>query len=230
MKTNNIFMSGEWKDLIMSTYEIDKSIIEPYLPKNTEIDFYKNKALLSMIAFTFSKVKFFGIRVPFHQYFGQINFRFYVKSKIDGAKGVVFVKEFAPKPFIACIANWLYNEPYHYKKIRFKKIIDNNQIKLNYSFRGSKIDIESKLQTSQLINNTFEHFVVDRYIAFIKNHIGKTFQYKIYHKPWEVYNLKSINIDKTILNLLPKEFKNLKHISTCYVKGSSIEVQKGILQ
>lgn len=230
MKTNNIFMSGEWKDLIMSTFEIDKSILEPYLPKNTEIDFYKGKALLSMVAFTFSKVKFFGIRVPFHQQFGQINFRFYVKSKIDGAKGVVFVKEFAPKPLIAYIANWFYNEPYHYKKIRLKKSIDNNQIKLNYSFRDSKIDIESKLQTNQLINNTFEHFVVDRYIAFIKNYKGKTFQYKIYHKPWELYNLKNINIDKTILNLLPKKFKNLKHISTSFVKGSSIEVQKGILQ
>ena len=69
------------------------------------------------MAFTFSKVRFFGIKIPFHQKFGQINFRFYVKSKIDGTKGVVFIKEFAPKPLIALIANLFYNEPYQYKKI-----------------------------------------------------------------------------------------------------------------
>jgi uncharacterized protein len=72
--------------------------------------------------------------------------------------------------------------------------------------------------------------VVDRYVAFIKNHSGKTLQYKINHKPWELYNLKNTNFDKSILRLLPPIFENIKHLSTCFVKGSSIEVQKGILQ
>jgi uncharacterized protein len=120
MKPTNIFMKGNWTDLIVTTFEVKQEILEAYLPKDTTIDLYNGKALLSMVSFTFSKVSFFGIKIPFHQSFGQINFRFYVKSKLDGTKGVVFIKEFAPKPIIASIANWFYNETYHYKNIKLK--------------------------------------------------------------------------------------------------------------
>ena len=64
MDTSNIFMTGNWKDLIMSTYNIDKSILKPYLPINTEIDLYNGKALISLVAFTFSNVNFFGFKIP----------------------------------------------------------------------------------------------------------------------------------------------------------------------
>ena len=116
MKTNR-FMTGNWEDLIISTFEVEQEILEKYLPNGTELDLYQGRALISMVAFTFSKVKFFGVKVPFHQQFGEINYRFYVKSIINGTKGVVFIKEYAPKPIIAVIANGIYNEPFFYKNL-----------------------------------------------------------------------------------------------------------------
>ncbi|MEN3323015.1 DUF2071 domain-containing protein [Mariniflexile soesokkakense] len=230
MKPTNVFMTGDWRDLIMTTFEIDKHILESYLPQDTEIDLYNNKVLLSMVAFTFSKVKFFGFRVPFHQNFGQINFRFYVKSKINGTKGVVFIKEFAPKPLITLVANLVYNEPYFNKNITYNKFTKDNTISLEYNYNDAKTTAKGSLATNELRKNTLEHFVVDRYIAFIKNKKNDTLQYKIFHKPWELYNLETSNFDKELLNLLPKTFKNLKHVSTCFVDGSSVEVEKGLLQ
>lgn len=230
MRTSNIFMTGNWEDLIVTTFEVDENSIKPYLPKNTEIDLYHGKALMSMVAFTFSKVNFFGIKIPLHQYFGQINFRFYVKSKIDGTKGVVFIKEFAPKPIIALTANLFYNEPYFFKPITLNKSIKSNKIKLEYKYKGANTCAIGTIQTRKLIPNTLEHFVVERNIAFVKNRNNKTFQYKICHKPWKLYDVKHSNFDNKILNLLPSKFKNIKHVSTCFVNGSSIQVQKGILQ
>ncbi|NMH87739.1 DUF2071 domain-containing protein [Flavivirga algicola] len=230
MKIQNIFMSGNWEDLIMTTFEIDKHVIQSYLPKDTELDLYKGKALMSMVAFTFSKVNFFGFKIPMHQHFGQINFRFYVKSKIDGTKGVVFIKEFAPKPIIALIANLFYNEPYFFKSITINKLVRNNTIKLEYKYKRAKTAVIGIIKTHKLIPNTLEQFVVDRNIAFVKNNFNKTFQYKIFHKPWELYEIQHSNFDSKILKLLPLKFKNIKHISTCFVNGSSIHVQKGIPQ
>lgn len=223
-------MRGHWEDLIITNFQIDKAILEPYLPKDTEIDFFKNKAILSMVAFTFSKVSFFGFKVPMHQNFGQINFRYYVKSKIDNTKGVVFIKEFAPKPLITLVANIFYNEPYHFKNITYNKFIKDNEIALEYKFKGSKTGAKGSLVTDELTKNSLEHFVVDRYVAFIKNKKSETLQYKIHHKPWKLYNLDTSYFDKELLNLLPKTFKNLKHVSTCFVDGSSVSVQKGTLQ
>lgn len=230
MKQSSVFMTGNWKDLVVSTFEIDKETLEPYLPKDTEIDFFKGKALMSMVAFTFSNVRFFGIKVPFHQRFGQINFRFYVKSKIDGTKGVVFIKEFAPKPLIATIANIFYNEPYFYKKIVLTKTTNTNNSLINYTYKNLKIEAIAKHQTNKLKQNSIEHFVVDRYIAFIKSHDKKTIQYKINHRPWDLYKSKSITINENALSLLPCKFKNAKHICSCFVDGSYVTVEKGFAQ
>lgn len=223
-------MTGNWKDLIMSTFEVEKTILEPYLPKGTEIDFFNGKALISIVAFTFSEVKFFGVKIPFHQKFGQINFRFYVKSKITGTKGVVFIKEFAPKPLIAYVANIFYNEPYYYKNVKYNKLVKNNGVQIQYSYKQLKVCADSNNKIQNLKENTLEHFIVDRYVAFIKSKKNKTFQYKILHKPWKLFETSYHHFDKDLLKLMPNELKNLKHISTLFVDGSAVEVEKGILQ
>ncbi|GAA4238578.1 hypothetical protein GCM10022291_29580 [Postechiella marina] len=230
MATSNIFMTGNWKNLIMSTYQVNSKILEPYLPKDTEIDLYKGKALISMVAFTFSKVRFFGIPVPFHQEFGQINFRFYVKSKIDGSKGVVFIKEFAPKPLIAWVGNLIYNEPYHYKKIYFNITKKSNNATIRYTHKTIKIVAKNTLKTQKLKPESINHFVVDRYIAFIKNSKKKTVKYTINHKPWLLIQTKTITVNNKILDLLPSKFKEAKHITSCFVDGSYVTVAKGVLQ
>ena len=223
-------MTGHWEDLIISTFEVDKKILEPYLPNNTEIDLFNGKALMSSVAFTFSKVTFFGFKIPFHQKFGQINFRFYAKSKINGAKGVVFIKEFAPKPIIALIANTFYNEPYYFKNIHLNVNSSENEKILKYSYK--RIQLKTKINTTKksLTKKPLEEFVVDRYIAFVKSSKTETFQYKIHHKPWKIYQTKTTEIDKNIITLLPKKFRNAKLLKTCVVDGSYVSVEKGILQ
>ncbi|WP_406684826.1 DUF2071 domain-containing protein [Seonamhaeicola sp. MEBiC1930] len=229
MKTKNVFMTCVWKDLIMSTFEVDKAILIPYLPVDTELDLYKGKAILSLVAFTFSNVEFFGLKVPFHQNFGQINFRFYAKSKIDGSRGVVFIREFAPKHLIAFVGNKFYNEPYFFKSIRLEKHHKNNNVQMSYKYKNSTIKVFASNLTEDLKKNTLKHFVVDRYIAFIKTKKRKSLRYNIYHKPWKTQQIKNWHIDNDILKLLPPDFKNLKHLSTYLVNGSQVKVEKGMM-
>lgn len=224
---NEVFMKGNWQDLIIKTYTFSPNILEHYIPNDVYLDLYQNKALFSMVAFTFSKVKFFDFKIPFHQQFGEINFRVYVKSKLSGKKGVVFLKEFAPKPIMSCIARFIYNEPFFYRNIKQSSTKD----KIDYSFKvnNQKISINAKInrEIKNVTKSTLQKFIVDRYIAFVKG--KKTLEYKIKHKPWKVINKLSDNIPNDVLNLLPKPFKNSKEISTYVIDGSSVEVEKGIL-
>lgn len=222
-------MTCEWKDLIIASYEIDKKILEPYLPSHTDVDLYKGKAIISLVAFTFSRSKFFGFHVPFHQNFAQINFRFYAKSNIDGTKGVVFLKEFAPKPLIAFIGNKIYNEPYYYKSIKSIRKKKKDELSTTYMYKNLKAIAHSKLEKEDLVKGTLKHFIVDRYTAFIKNKKRKTVKYKINHKPWKTLKAHELFVDDRLLKLLPKKFKNMKHISTYLVDGSSVSVEKGKL-
>jgi uncharacterized protein YqjF (DUF2071 family) len=233
MKTN-IFMKGYWENLIIRTFECEASVLERYLPNHVELDLYHGKALFSMVAFTFSKVRFFGIKIPLLQSFGEINFRCYVKSKIDGTKGVVFIKELAPKPLIAFVANAIYNEPFYYKNIKKKLFKTQNYSNITYEFKigqaQHKIYALMKNTVEKLKANTLQEFVVDRYIAFVKNHFNKTMTYKICHKPWQVFKVLKIDMSNQLLFLLPKPFWNAKEVATYVVDGSSITIEKGVLQ
>ncbi len=230
---NNIFMKGNWENLIIKSYSCKKELLEKYLPNNVELDLYQGKGVFSMVAFTFSKVKFFGVKVPFHQLFGEINFRFYVKSKIDGKKGVVFLKEYANKPIIAFMANKIYNEPFFVHKVNRQVTSTSNLRFINYPFflknKWQKVSALVKKSTTKLKPNSLQEFIVDRYTAFVKGR-KNTLEYQINHKPWKLFSIKKINISKEILNLLPKDFKQSQELSTYIVDGSEITVEKGILQ
>lgn len=231
---NNIFMKGNWENLIIRSFTCEPKLLEKYLPNDTELDIYNGKGLFSMVAFTFSKVRFFGIKIPFNQQFGEINFRFYVKSKIDGKKGVVFLKEYAPKPLIAFVANMIYNEPFFYHRVK-KHITNSSSLKLiSYPFllknKWQKVTALVKNTTTKLQPNSIQEFIVDRYIAYVKGRGHKTYEYQINHKPWKLFDIKKTNISKEVLSLLPNEFLNSKEIATYVVDGSEITVEKGILQ
>lgn len=232
METNStIFMKGNWENLIIQTYTCNPEILKKYLPIDIELDLYQGNALFSMVAFTFSKVSLFGIKVPFHQKFGEINFRFYTKSKIDNTKGVVFIRELAPKPLIAFVANAIYNEPFYYKKIRHNFLQSANHKKITYRFNKNQIVsalTDTKLKPPK--KNSLQEFIVDRYIAFVKGRNKTTYKYKINHRQWQLYRILNNNISSKVLGLLPETFKNSKQIATYFVDGSPITVEKGILQ
>ena len=97
------------------------------------------------------------------------------------------------------------------------------------NYKNLNIKAIGEQQTRSIKSNSLEHFVVDRYIAFIKNNKKKTIQYKINHGPWDLYKVKYITIDKRMLTLLPNKFKNAKYISSVFVDGSYVTVEKGVL-
>ena len=93
------FLKAEWRKLAIANYEVDKSILEGYVPAGTEIDLWEGKCFVSLVGFMFLNTKLLGVRVPFHINFEEVNLRFYVKRQENGIwkRGVVFIKEIVPK-------------------------------------------------------------------------------------------------------------------------------------
>jgi len=59
-----IFLEAEWRKLIMANYEIDPSILKPYLPNKTELDLFNGVCYVSLIGFLFSNTRMLGVKVP----------------------------------------------------------------------------------------------------------------------------------------------------------------------
>src|SRR2546427_3394097 len=109
-----VFLTAEWKHLAMLNYEIDPTVLVPFVPAGTELDLWNGKTLVSVVGFLFVKTRLFGIPIPFHRHFEEVNLRTYVrrKAEVGWGRGVVFIKEIVPRAAIALIARRLYNEPY----------------------------------------------------------------------------------------------------------------------
>ena len=89
------FLKAEWKNLALFNYEVDRQVLEKYVPAETEIDICNNKCYVSLVGFLFKETKVLGLKVPFHVDFEELNLRFYVKRFENGEwrRGVVFIKE-----------------------------------------------------------------------------------------------------------------------------------------
>ena len=70
------FLTAEWRKLILANYPIDPTLLLPYLPKGTELDFFQNTCYVSLVGFMFLNTKVLGCKIPFHQNFEEFNLRF----------------------------------------------------------------------------------------------------------------------------------------------------------
>ena len=102
----NVFLTAEWKHLAMLNYEVEPSLLARHVPNGTELDLWSGKALVSVVGFEFLKTRVFGIPIPLHRDFEEVNLRFYVRRRAEDGwrRGVVFIKEIVPRVAIAFVA------------------------------------------------------------------------------------------------------------------------------
>jgi uncharacterized protein YqjF (DUF2071 family) len=108
------FLRAEWRSLLFLNFAVDADLLLPYLPAGTELDLWEGRPMVSLVGLLFRETRAFGIPVPFHTRFEQINLRFYVRSTVGNAErtGVVFIKEIVPRFWMMRAARLL-GENYH---------------------------------------------------------------------------------------------------------------------
>ena len=110
-----VFLSTEWRDLVMLNYEIDPALAQPFVPRGTELDSFDGRTYVSLVGLRFARTKLFGsISIPFHANFDEVNLRIYVRRTHSGEirRGVVFIREIVALPAVTFVARAVYGEKY----------------------------------------------------------------------------------------------------------------------
>ena len=228
----DVFLKANWENLIMANYEVAPSILNPYLPKGVELDFYKSKTYVSLVGFMFKKTSLFGVPIPFFGSFEEINLRFYVK-KTEGKKikkGVVFINETVPYKIVALLANKLYKE--HYISIPTKSSINISEHKhINYEWRISNkwnsITVKSDLDKYKIEPSSIEEFIFERYFGFTKLSPLITQEYRIQHPKWMTNTILNSTIDCDFASMYGTAFSSLSNqvpSSIIMAEGSQVRV------
>lgn len=233
-----VFLTAEWKHLAMLNYEIEPSVLVPYVPRGTELDLWNGKNLVSVVGFMFVKTRVFGIPIPFHRDFEEVNLRIYVRRKAEDGwrRGVVFIKEIVPRVAIALTARKLYNEPYVALPMAHRIEVESGSVKsAEYSWRFSSRQNGLKLTTrgaaQPLTEGSEAEFITEHYWGYNAQRDGSTLEYRVEHPRWRVYDVATARLDCYIAGLYGEQFcESLNHepSSAFLAEGSAVTVYQGV--
>ena len=234
--SSSVFLTAQWRHLVMINYEIDPSILIPYVPKGTQIDRWNGKAFISLVGFMFLDTRIKGFSIPFHRNFEEVNLRFYIKCDTPEGerRGVAFIKEIVPRWGLAYIAHRLYSENYIALPMRHLVEQERSQIKVEYQweFKGKwqKIGVRCQGNPQPYPQGSDIEFITEHYWGYSTQPNGETFAYNVQHPPWRVWEVQHCEVDVDMENLYGPAFSFFLErppTSSFLVEGSEVKVFKG---
>lgn len=228
-------LKAEWRKLLMANFEVEASLLQPYVPAKTELDFWNNRCYVSLVGFMFLNTRLLGLPVPFHRHFEEVNLRFYVRSKQGGSwrRGVVFVKEIVPRPALSFVANAVYGEHYETMKMWHSWRQEAGQRSVEYSWRKNgkvnRLYAEAGLEAAAIAAGSEEEFITEHYWGYTKVNNQKTSEYEVVHPQWQCYPVKHYEIDVDFGGVYGHRFAGLAGtppLSVMLAEGSEISVER----
>jgi uncharacterized protein len=191
-----VFLTAEWRDLVMLNYEVEPALLHGFVPRGTQLDAFQGRTLVSLVGFRFLHTRIFGaVRVPFHSSFDEVNLRFYVRrlhANGDERRAVVFIREIVPKRAVAILARLAYNENYSFHPMRHR---------VDASVAGMRAEYEWKLDGKWMTlwaeslgapafpaEGSIEQFVSEHYWGYSRQRDGGTMEYQVMHPQWRVWH------------------------------------------
>jgi uncharacterized protein YqjF (DUF2071 family) len=233
----NIFLTARWENLIMANYTVDPGILKAHLPEGVELDTWGGEALVSLVGFMFLDTKVRGLGIPFHRNFEEVNLRFYVRRREEGEwrRGVVFISELVPRQAIAWVARHLYGEPYRRAPMAHRRTVNGATQEVAYSWRlggrRHELAVRADLQSRPIGAGSAEEFIFEHYWGYTQRGGGATTTYQVEHPRWNVFPVRSYEIDCDFSLLYGPEwqpFLDREPHSVFLADGSEVQVRQGV--
>lgn len=232
-KPPSLFLTAEWRKLIMANYTVDPELLMPYLPAGTILDEWNGNTYVSLVGFMFKDVKVMGMKIPFHTQFPEVNLRFYVRYKENGEwkRGVTFISEIVPKRAITFVANTIFKENYRTLPMDHKWANRREGLHVGYEWRLAKeknfLDILADPVPLPLQKGSAEEFITQHFWGYSKIGQSHTGEYNVAHPEWDIYTVKLYHIECDFGKLYGNEFSFLKGKepdSVFMAEGSPVQV------
>jgi uncharacterized protein YqjF (DUF2071 family) len=192
MAPGRVFVSAEWRNLVMLNYRVDAAILDGFVPRGTEVDSFQGNTYVSVVGFQFLRTKIFGVLpIPFHVNFDEVNLRFYVRRREgdEVRRGVVFVKEIVPRRAIAYVARISYGEKYFRWPMRHAIAGEASpSAEYEWKFRGKWCAVGAEASSAPFLpaEGSLEQFITEHYWGYASRR-GGSVEYRVTHEPWRVW-------------------------------------------
>lgn len=238
-KNRERFLTAEWRHLVMLNYIVDRAPLEPLVPPGTLLDTYKGNAYVTVVAFRFLNTRVFGVPIPFHQDFEEVNLRFYVR-RFDGnewRRGVVFIREIVPKAAVAFVAQTFYNENYVSLPMRHEIATgpDGTFASAIFHWKSARgwnhINAKVAGPPRDFAPASPEEFITEHYWGYVRQKDGSVMEYEVEHPRWRIWPAHDaiLDCDSDSLSGQALAVSLAKAPASAFVaEGSPVTVFKGV--
>jgi len=207
------FLTAQWRYLAMLNYTLPPEILRPFVPLGTELDAWQGKTFVSVVGFLFLDTRVWGIGVPFHRDFEEVNLRFYVRRQAEDGwrRGVVFIKEIVPRLAVAGLARLLYGERYVALPMRHAitgEAADGGlSVSYGWRYRGRWNGIGATVSgvPQEAAPGSEEEFITEHYWGYAARRNGCV-EYRVEHPRWRVWTLERPELDCDVAGLYGEAF------------------------
>jgi hypothetical protein len=234
MKSQNTFLTAEWKNIVMLNYAVEPSLLDRFVPRGAEPDAFDGKIYLSLVGFEFNRTRICGITVPFHQSFEEVNLRFYVRR--SSKRGVVFIRELVPKCAVAAIARFAFNENYSCVPMshRCEITAQDGVVEAEYAWGAGPDRCWMRIETEGMSflppEGSISQFITEHYWGYAAQSDGGCLEYEVQHPRWLVKSAKKAEFSGSVALLYGDEIAQILARgpdSSFLADGSPVTVFKG---
>ncbi|HKV50089.1 MAG TPA: DUF2071 domain-containing protein [Gemmatimonadaceae bacterium] len=210
-------LTAAWLDLAMLNYVVPPDAVRPYVPLGTELDEFAGAAYVSVVGFRFASTRVFGVRIPGHADFDEVNLRTYVRRLAPEGwrRGVVFIRELVPRRAIAWTARAWYNEPYRSLPMRHDVVrrADGWPVSARYEWRrGTRwegLAARTDREPAPLAAGSEDAFIAEHYWGYTRQRDGSTIEYQVAHPRWRAAAAREARLDADVRALYGAPFDTL---------------------
>jgi hypothetical protein len=237
IKPRPVFLTAEWRRLIMANYEIDPAVLQAFVPFGTELDTWQGRHYVSLVGFMFLDTRLKGIPIPFHRNFEEINLRFYVRyqdPELGWKRGTVFIKEIVPKAAITLVANTFYGEHYVTMPTRHRWEDRNGELLVEYGWKQDKdwqhIRVIAEPEPEPLQTGAEAEFITEHYWGYVRRQETRSTEYQVEHPAWRIHQVKDYEVKCNAEQLYGPGFGaalSEDPLSVFMAEGSKVIVREG---
>jgi uncharacterized protein YqjF (DUF2071 family) len=233
-------LTAEWRHLVMLNYEIDPAIVTPYVPSGTQLDTHDGRTYASVVGFLFRRTRFFGVRVPWHGNFEEVNLRIYVRRECHGElrRGVTFIRELVPRRAVTLVANAVYGESYRTAPMGHRIAGEDptfsrapRMLEYGWKFAGRwhSIALEPDGVVRRLAPGSHEEFIAEHYWGYTALRRGAA-EYQVAHPSWRISRAAAVEFNVDVAALYGPQFEGAlrgRPASAFWADGSAVRVYRG---
>jgi hypothetical protein len=235
------FLTAAWRYIAMLNYEVPAGLLRPLVPGGTELDDWNGVTLASIVGFRFLDTRIFGVPIPGHRDFDEVNLRFYVRRR-DRTGGwrraVVFVRELVPRRGVALVARRLYNEPYAAVPMRHELAIGGAEHgvsgRVAYAWRVAgrwhRLEVVTRGSPGVPDAGSEAAFISEHYWGYTVQRDGGCKEYQVSHPPWRVWGAVGARLDcdaRAVYGPGFAECLSARPRSAFLAEGSEVVVYRG---